>query len=52
MTKKDTNLFVVLNLGLMKIRLVSASNTNALNLITFNGIAPHPIPLPSGERGG
>jgi hypothetical protein len=28
------------------------NNRNALNLITFNGIAPHPIPLPSGERGG
>ena len=27
-------------------------NTNALNLITPNGIGPHPIPLPSGERGG
>jgi hypothetical protein len=26
------------------------TNTNALNLITFNGIAL--IPLPSGERGG
>jgi hypothetical protein len=27
-------------------------NTNALNLITSRAIAPHPIPLPSGERGG
>jgi hypothetical protein len=25
---------------------------NALILITFNEIAPHPIPLPGGERGG
>jgi hypothetical protein len=25
-------------------------NTNAINLITSIGIAPHPIPLPSGER--
>jgi len=28
------------------------TNTNALNLVTFNGIAPHAIPLPSGERDG
>ncbi len=28
------------------------TNTNALNLITLSEIAPHPIPLPSGERGG
>ena len=28
------------------------ANTNALNFITSVGIAPHPIPLPSGERGG
>jgi len=27
------------------------ANTNAINLITSNAIAPHPIPLPSGERG-
>jgi len=27
-------------------------NTNAINLITSIGIAPHLIPLPSGERGG
>jgi hypothetical protein len=26
-------------------------NTKELNLITLNGIAPHPIPLPSEERG-
>jgi len=31
---------------------VRISNTNALNLIMLNGIAPRPIPLPSGERGG
>ena len=30
----------------------SDTNTNALNLITLKGITPHPIPLPSGERGG
>jgi hypothetical protein len=29
-----------------------ATNTNALNLITLSKIAPHPIPLPTGERGG
>jgi hypothetical protein len=29
-----------------------STNTKALNLITLKGIAPHPIPLPSGERGG
>jgi len=28
------------------------TKTNALNLITLKGITPHPIPLPSGERGG
>jgi hypothetical protein len=28
------------------------TNTNALNLFTSVGISPHPIPLPSGERGG
>jgi CRISPR/Cas system-associated exonuclease Cas4 (RecB family) len=28
------------------------TNANALNPITVNGITPHPIPLPSGERGG
>jgi len=28
------------------------TNTNASNLITLGGISPHPIPLPSGERGG
>jgi hypothetical protein len=27
-------------------------NTNALNLIRFSEITPHPIPLPNGERGG
>jgi len=26
------------------------ANTNALNFITSVGIAPHPIPLPAGER--
>jgi hypothetical protein len=30
----------------------TGTNTNALNLITVNGIPPHPIPLPSGERDG
>jgi hypothetical protein len=28
------------------------SNTNVLDLITVKGVTPHPIPLPSGERGG
>jgi hypothetical protein len=27
------------------------TNTNAINLITSVGIAPHPIPLPSGGEG-
>jgi len=27
-------------------------STNALNLITFNGISPHPIPLPCLRRSG
>jgi hypothetical protein len=27
-------------------------NSNALYFITVNDIAPHPIPLPIGERGG
>jgi hypothetical protein len=28
------------------------SDTNEINPITVNGISPHLIPLPSGERGG
>jgi hypothetical protein len=28
------------------------SDTNEINHITVKGISPHPIPLPSGERGG
>ena len=32
--------------------IVITNNISALNLITVTGITPHPIPLPSGERGG
>jgi hypothetical protein len=31
---------------------VNPVKKNALNLITINGIAPHPLPLPSGEMEG
>ena len=27
-------------------------NTNGFSLIPFDSIAPHPNPLPNGERGG
>ena len=27
-------------------------NANVLSPITVKGISPHPIPLPTGERGG
>jgi hypothetical protein len=59
----DEIINVIANRDVSKIRLTSTIdpqrlllilhfNTDAMNLITSNAITPHPIPLPSGARGG